>query len=88
MTDYLGTTSLSGQAEARWRFWKKPGAVGFVGYGISKSTYSEEGGNASIPSFGAGLRFMVLESRRIIMRLDVARSDDSDAVYLSVGEAF
>jgi len=87
-TDYLGTASLSGQVEARWRFWKKLGAVGFVGYGTSQSTYSEVGGNASIPSYGVGLRFMVLESMRINMRLDYARSDDSDAVYLSVAEAF
>jgi len=87
-TDYLGTASLSGQVEARWHFWKKLGAVGFVGYGTSQSTYSEVGGNASIPSYGVGLRFMVLESKRINMRLDYARSDDSDAVYLSVAEAF
>jgi hemolysin activation/secretion protein len=87
-TDYLGTASLSGQVEARWHFWKKLGAVGFVGYGTSQSTYSEVGGNASIPSYGIGLRFMVLESKRINMRLDYARSDDSDAVYLSVAEAF
>jgi len=87
-TDYLGVASLSGQIEARWRFWKKLGAVGFVGYGTNRSTYSEEGGNVSIPSYGVGLRFMVLESKRINMRLDYARSTDSDAVYLSVGEAF
>jgi len=33
-------------------------------------------------------RFMVLESHRINLRLDYGRSNDSDAVYLSVGEAF
>jgi len=87
-TDYLGVGSLSGQVEARWRFWKKLGAVGFAGYGTNRSTYSEEGGNISIPSYGIGLRFMVLESKRINMRLDYSRSKDSDAVYLSVGEAF
>lgn len=42
----------------------------------------------AIPSYGVGLRFMVLESQRINMRLDYGRSNDSDAVYLSVGEAF
>ncbi len=41
-----------------------------------------------IPSYGIGLRFMVLESQRINMRLDYGRSNGSDAVYLSVGEAF
>ena len=87
-TDYLGTSSVSGQVEARWRVWKKLGVVGFAGYGASNSTYSKAGGDVSIPSYGFGFRFMVLESRRINMRLDFARSDDSDAVYLSVAEAF
>jgi hypothetical protein len=31
---------------------------------------------------------MVLESKRINMRLDYGRSDDSDAWYLAVTEAF
>ena len=41
-----------------------------------------------IPSYGIGLRFMVLQSKRINIRLDYARSTDSDAIYLGVLEAF
>ncbi len=87
-TDYLSRASLLGQVEARWRFWKKLGVVGFAGYGFSQTNYSDAGGNVSIPSYGVGFRYMVLESKRINMRLDFARSRDSDAVYLSVSEAF
>jgi hypothetical protein len=35
-----------------------------------------------------GLRFMLLKSKRINFRLDYGRSDEGDAVYFSVGEAF
>ena len=31
---------------------------------------------------------MVLQSKRVNFRVDYARSDDSDALYISVGEAF
>jgi hypothetical protein len=31
---------------------------------------------------------MVLKSKRINLRVDYARSDDNDAWYLAVGEAF
>ena len=42
----------------------------------------------AIPSYGAGLRFTVLKTKKINLRLDYARSTDSDAIHVSVGEAF
>jgi hypothetical protein len=86
--DYLGTASASGQVEARWRFYKRWGLVAFGGSGWAGSSFSASGEDETIPSYGAGVRFEVLPAKRINMRLDFARSDDSDAVYFSVGEAF
>jgi len=87
-TDYLGKSSASGQVEVRWKFHRKWGAVAFAGSGYYRDAFSEVHEREAIPSYGIGLRFMVLESQRINMRLDYGRSNDSDAVYLSVGEAF
>ena len=87
-TDYLGESSISTQVEARWKMSKHWGLVGFAGVGDVGNSFSGIGDDESIPSYGLGIRFMVLQSKRINMRLDFARSDDSDAVYLSVGEAF
>ena len=87
-TDYLGKSSASAQVEARWRFHRKWGAVAFAGGGYVTTPFSERKGRDLIPSYGIGLRFMLLESQRINIRVDYARSDDSEAVYLSVGEAF
>lgn len=88
VTDYLGKVSASAQFEARWRMNKKWGAVIFAGGGYVGSSFSAVREQELIPSYGIGLRFMVLQAKRINLRLDYARSTDSDAVYVSVGEAF
>ena len=62
--------------------------VGFAGSGFVGDSFSGVSENESIPSYGAGLRFSVLPAKRISLRVDFARSLDSDAVHVSVGEAF
>ena len=88
LTDYLGKQSILGQVEARWRISKRWGLVGFAGAGYITNSFSDQGENERVPSYGAGVRFMVLKSKRINLRVDFARSDDSDAMYIGVGEAF
>ena len=87
-TEYLGSASASGQAEGRWQFHRKWGAVAFAGAGYVTDGFSEFLENEPVPSYGIGLRFMALSSHRINVRLDYARSRNNDAIYLSVGEAF
>jgi hypothetical protein len=88
VTDFLGSTTLSGQAEARWQFSKRWGLVGFAGAGDVSDSFSGLRDQNTIPSYGAGLRFMVLPPKRINIRVDFAWSRDSEAIHLSVGEAF
>lgn len=87
-TDYLGDSSVIAQLEARWRMSQRWGLTGFAGAGQINNSFSEVSQRDVIPSYGLGLRFMVLKSKRINMRLDYARSSNSDAIYLTVGEAF
>lgn len=88
VTDYLGKASYSGQAEVRWRMSKRWGLVAFGGAGEVADSFSGFRDRASIPSYGAGVRFSVLPAKRINMRVDFAKSRDDDAIHLSVGEAF
>lgn len=88
ITDYLGKFSASVQFEARWKMSPRWGVVGFIGGGYAGSTFAAVREDELIPSYGLGLRYMVLKSKRINLRLDYARSTDSDAIYVSVGEAF
>jgi len=88
-TDYLGKKSLYAQAEVRWRVYKRWGLVGFAGAGRIYDSFGKIGEDDTIPSYGVGIRFMVLESQRINVRVDYARSDKgNEAWYLSVTEAF
>jgi len=88
-TDYLSKQSLYAQAELRWRVYKRWGVVAFAGAGRVDDSFGIQGEDETIPSYGAGIRFMLLESQRINLRIDYARSDKgNDAWYLSVTEAF
>ena len=87
-TDYLGKVSASTQVEARWQWSDRWGMVGFAGAGYVGGSFSGIREHEPIPSYGAGLRFTVLKAKRINLRIDYARSTDSDAIHVSVGEAF
>jgi len=88
VTDYMGKSSAYGQAEGRLRLSEHWGVVAFAGAGQITDSFSGFDNNDWIPSYGFGLRFMVMQSQRINMRLDYGWSTDSNAVYLAVGEAF
>lgn len=88
-TDYLSKQSLYAQAEIRWRFYKRWGMVAFAGAGRVNDLFGNRDVAKTIPSYGVGIRFMVLESQRINLRVDYARSDGgNEAWYLAVTEAF
>jgi hypothetical protein len=88
-TDYLGKQSMYAQAEVRWRFFRKWGMVAFAGAGRVDDAFGGRGEGEAIPSYGVGIRFMLLESQRINLRIDYARSDQGEeAWYLAVTEAF
>ena len=64
------------------------GAVGFAGVGYIKDSFADALESEQVPSYGVGVRYLVLEKHRINVRLDYGRSKDNDAIYLSVTEAF
>jgi hypothetical protein len=88
ITNFLGRTTASAQAEVRWRLHGRWGAVAFAGVGGHDRSYGRGNETESVPSLGFGIRWMALESQRVNVRLDLAWSDDDNAVYLAVGEAF
>jgi hypothetical protein len=89
LTDYLSKKSILAQVEGRWRFYKRWGLVAFAGGGRVDDSFGNRGEGETIPSYGVGLRWMVMESKRINVRVDYARSSNGgSAWYLSVAEAF
>ena len=86
--DHLGERSLAAQIEARWRLNDRWGLVAFTGGGSIYGPVFPTREEIFVPSYGMGIRFSVLQKKRINLRFDYARSLDSSAAYLSVGEAF
>jgi hypothetical protein len=87
-TNYLGRSSYLAEVEARWQISQRWGAVAFAGAGQVRNSFSGLEDSDTIPSIGVGLRFLVQQAQHISLRLDYARSDEDDAVYFFVGEAF
>ena len=86
--DYIGTSSGASQLELRWRLGTRWGIAGFAGAGHTDNEAFRLSDNTTISSYGVGLRFMVLKAKRINLRLDFAKSTDSEAIHFSIGEAF
>ena len=89
---YKGANMVAIQAEYRWRFYKRWGAVVFAGTG---SIWGDEKNNhefaerAWLPSAGLGIRFMVSREKKINLRLDYAWGvDGNQGLYFGVMEAF
>ena len=89
ITRYMAKTAMQVQGEARLKLSKRWGVVAFAGAGDVKDSLTLEPKDSFVPSYGVGIRFMVLQSQRINVRVDYGRSNDGqDAWYLSVAEAF
>lgn len=89
---YKGRNMIASQAELRWRFYKKWGAVFFGGTGSiwgNENNGEEEFERKWLPSVGAGLRYMVSAEKKINIRLDYALGvDGNQGIYFGVMEAF
>jgi outer membrane protein assembly factor BamA len=88
---YKGKHMIAAQAEYRWRFYKRWGAVAFAGAGSVWGNDEEEEAfdRKLLPSAGLGMRFMVSREKRINLRLDYAFGiDGNQGLYFGVKEAF
>jgi hypothetical protein len=74
VTRYMDDAMFSTQGELRWRFYKRLGLVGFVGAGGVAEEITKANASNLVYSYGAGLRFSVLPTQRINLRLDYAHS--------------
>ena len=85
-----GRTLLSGQAEIRWQFTERWGAVAFGGLAklwdddlealITEDLYY---------SGGIGIRYMLNTDQKINFRIDVAVGNgDNQGIYIGIQEAF
>lgn len=80
---YRGEQEYSAQAEYRWNFYKRWGAVGFFGV-----AFVEKPSSGALPGGGIGIRFKIIRSRDINIGIDGALGKDDSGIYFRIGEAF
>jgi len=89
---YKGKYMIASQAEYRWRFYDRWGAVFFAGTGSiwgNDNNGEEEFERTWLHSAGLGLRYMVSKVKRINLRLDYGYGvDGNQGLYFGVMEAF
>lgn len=76
------------QAEYRWRFFKRLGLVVFGGTGAVAEEFGALRSDEFLPAGGVGLRIQASKKYDVNVRIDYAVGEDSDGLYLSIGEAF
>jgi len=76
------------QAEYRWNFARRWGAVAFAGTGAVAEKISDFSLDNMLPSIGLGARFTLAPKNRINLRFDVAYGRDGTEYYFAIGEAF
>ena len=89
---YRGKYMTTLQAELRWRFYKRFGAVIFAGTG---SIWGDETEDVKfmernwLPAAGLGARFMISREKKINIRLDYAVGvDGNSGIYFGMMEVF
>ncbi|WP_299454735.1 BamA/TamA family outer membrane protein [uncultured Microscilla sp.] len=81
--NFVGT-----QIEYRRHLFWRLGMVGFAGIGDVFDQTSDFSWSKAKYSYGIGLRFMVNKQENMNFRIDYGRGRDSQAVYMTVTEAF
>jgi hemolysin activation/secretion protein len=85
---YRDKSMLTAQAEYRWRFYKRWGAVAFAGVGQVAENFGDYNTDDLLPSAGIGARFMLSEKNRLNLSVDYAIGKDTSALYFYVAESF
>ena len=85
---YRGNYLLAAQAEYRWNFYGKWGAVGFFGLATVYESINEADDGKILPGGGIGLRFNVFPENHMNMGMDVALGREDWGLYFRIGEVF
>lgn len=76
------------QAEYRWQFYRRFGVVFFGGLGDVSDEFHSFDFSEIKPSYGIGLRYMILPQRRVNLRLDIGFGKETNGIYINITEAF
>lgn len=85
---HRGNHLVAVQAEYRWNFWRRLGAVGFAGVATVFEAINESDDRKLLPGVGAGIRFTAFPDNHMNVGVDAAVGDGDWGLYFRIGEAF
>ncbi len=85
---FRGNYLLAAQAEYRWNFLDRWGAVGFVGLATVFDAINDADNGRLLPGVGVGIRFTAFTDNHMNIGLDIAVGDSDWGIYFRIGEAF
>ncbi len=85
---YRDNHAVTVQAEVRSGYWRRTGAVAFIGAGTVAPDAGRLGRGPWFPTVGLGLRALLVPRDRTLARLDVGFGRRSVGLSVGLGEAF
>jgi hypothetical protein len=85
---YRDKVLYAAQAEYRWQFYRRFGLVVFGGLGDVSEEFNRFDFSDVKPSYGFGLRYMILPKRKVNLRLDFGFGKETQGIYINITEAF
>lgn len=85
---YRDNQLYSTQAEYRWTFHKKWGAVGFLGVATVTDKITDLKNAPFLPGAGVGIRFKMIPEERVNVGIDVAAGKEDWGIYFRIGDTF
>ena len=85
---YQGQEAADVETEARWQFWRRFSAVGFLGYGAAWNDFQHLDNTIGIVTGGTGMRYELARKYGLHAGLDVAWGPDDTAIYFQFGSAW
>lgn len=85
---YRDDQLLMVEAEYRWMFHRRWGAVAFAGAGWVADELAHMSLGDTLPGAGFGVRFRIIETYRINARIDYGWGKHDQAIYFAIGEQY
>jgi outer membrane protein assembly factor BamA len=85
---YRGSQVYALQAELRQNIYRKFGMIGFLGFGFAVDEINEIPDSDLLPSFGIGLRYLMIPDEGINIGIDVGVGKEDWSLSFRIGETF
>jgi outer membrane translocation and assembly module TamA len=85
---YQGKDAVVAEVEARWNFYRRWSAVGFLGAGTATAKFDELDRRPNVYSQGMGIRYRIARLFGLDAGIDVAHSSDGWAFYIQIGSGW